>query len=158
MIELEYAGGARRLIPVEEADRIWKYGADRTAITLDGLDGVSWRKRALIIDQAMTEAAEDMTRLAKENAKRKAVKIDPDPVAVQRVFGRLSVLRDAGPGAGHHGGEGRSGVWQANGPVGRRRCRLWQDRGCAARSGAGRTGRQAGRHRRSDHGSRSPAL
>lgn len=79
VIELEYAGGARRLIPVEEADRIWKYGADRTAITLDGLDGVSWRKRRLIIDRAMTEAAEDLTRLAKENAKRKAVKIDPDP-------------------------------------------------------------------------------
>ena len=39
-IELEYAGGARRLVPVEEADRIWKYGADRTAVTLDGLDGV----------------------------------------------------------------------------------------------------------------------
>ena len=79
VIELEYAGGAKRLIPVEEADRIWKYGADRTAITLDGLDGVSWRKRRLIIDRAMSEAATDLTRLAKENAKRRAVKIEPDP-------------------------------------------------------------------------------
>src|SRR5262249_17469483 len=43
-IELEYADGARRLIPVEEADRIWRYGADRQAVTLDGLDGMSWRK------------------------------------------------------------------------------------------------------------------
>ena len=80
-IELEYGGGARRLVPVEEADRIWRYGADRSAVTLDGLDGVSWRKRRLIIDKAMTETAAEMTRLAKENAKRKGVKIDPDPAA-----------------------------------------------------------------------------
>lgn len=80
-IELEYAGGARRLIPVEEADRIWKYGADRSAVTLDGLDGASWRKRRLIIDRAMTDAAADLTRLAKANAKRRAVKIDPEAAA-----------------------------------------------------------------------------
>jgi transcription-repair coupling factor (superfamily II helicase) len=80
-IELEYGGGARRLIPVEEADRIWRYGADRSAVTLDGLDGVSWRKRRLIIDRAMTEAATDLTRLARENAKRRAVKIDPEASA-----------------------------------------------------------------------------
>lgn len=78
-IELEYAGGARRLIPVDEADRLWKYGADRSAVTLDGLDGASWRKRRLVIDRAMTETAADMTRLAKENAKRRAGKIEPDP-------------------------------------------------------------------------------
>ncbi len=80
-IELEYANGARRLIPVEEADRIWKYGADRSAVTLDSLDGASWRKRRLIIDRAMTDAAADLTRLARENARRRAVKIDPDPAA-----------------------------------------------------------------------------
>jgi len=80
-IELEYGGGARRLVPVEEADRIWRYGADRSAVTLDGLDGASWRKRRLIIDKAMTETAAEMTRLAKENAKRKGIKIEPDPGA-----------------------------------------------------------------------------
>lgn len=80
-IELEYAAGARRLVPVEEADRIWRYGADRSAVTLDGLDGAGWRKRRLIIDKAMTETAAEMTRLAKENAKRKGVKIEPDPGA-----------------------------------------------------------------------------
>jgi transcription-repair coupling factor (superfamily II helicase) len=84
-IELEYAGGARRLVPVEEADRIWKYGADRSAVTLDGLDGLSWRKRRLIIDRAMSDAANDFTRLARENAKRRAVKIEPD-VAAYKAF------------------------------------------------------------------------
>lgn len=78
-IELEYAGGARRLVAVEDADRIWRYGADRTAVTLDSLDGASWRKRRLVIDKAMSEAAADLTRLAKEHAKKRAVKIDPDP-------------------------------------------------------------------------------
>jgi transcription-repair coupling factor (superfamily II helicase) len=78
-IELEYGGGAKRLVSVDEADRIWKYGADRSAVTLDGLDGVSWRKRRLIIDRAMTETAAELTRLSRENAKRRAVKIAPDP-------------------------------------------------------------------------------
>src|SRR5690606_29659662 len=81
VIELEYAGGARRLVPVEEADRIWKYGADRSAVTLDGLDGTSWRKRRLVIDRAMTDTAADLTRLARENARRRAVRIEPDPAA-----------------------------------------------------------------------------
>jgi transcription-repair coupling factor (superfamily II helicase) len=80
-IELEYAGGAKRLIHVEEADRIWRYGADRDAVSLDGLDGVSWRKRRLVIDRAMAEAAKDLTQQAKDNSKRRAVKIDPDAAA-----------------------------------------------------------------------------
>lgn len=80
-IELEYADGARRHVSVEDADRLWKYGADRSAVTLDGLNGASWRKRRLVIDRAMSEAAVDMTRLAEENARKKAVKIEPDPAA-----------------------------------------------------------------------------
>jgi transcription-repair coupling factor (superfamily II helicase) len=80
-IELEYAGGARRLVAVEEADRIWRYGADRSAVALDGLDGASWRKRRLVIDKAMTETAADMTLQAKAKAKRRTAKIEPDPAA-----------------------------------------------------------------------------
>src|SRR5262249_61279989 len=94
-IELEYAGGGKRLIPVEEADRIWRYGADRSAVTLDGLDGLSWRKRRLVIDKAMQEAAEDLTRLAKENAKRRAVKIDPDLAAYKQFVAGCPVACDA---------------------------------------------------------------
>ena len=30
---------AARLVPVAEADRIWRYGADADAVTLDKLDG-----------------------------------------------------------------------------------------------------------------------
>ena len=40
---LEYAGGAKRILPLEEADRLWRYGADADAVTLDRLDGGSWR-------------------------------------------------------------------------------------------------------------------
>ena len=61
-IELEYAGGARRLIAVEDADRIWKYGADRTAVTLDGLDGTSWRKRRPVNGKANVGPGAHMSR------------------------------------------------------------------------------------------------
>jgi transcription-repair coupling factor (superfamily II helicase) len=50
-------------------------------VTLDGLDGVSWRKRRLVIDRAMTEAATELMRLSAESAKRRAARIEPDPAA-----------------------------------------------------------------------------
>jgi transcription-repair coupling factor (superfamily II helicase) len=41
-IRIEYAGGGQRLVPVEEADRIWRYGAEADAVSLDKPDGKSW--------------------------------------------------------------------------------------------------------------------
>jgi transcription-repair coupling factor (superfamily II helicase) len=71
-IRLEYAGGAQRLVPVEEADRLWRYGADEGAVTLDKLDGSSWQKRRGDIDAALAETARGLTDLARERAGRTA--------------------------------------------------------------------------------------
>jgi hypothetical protein len=46
---------------------------------------------------------------------------------------------------------------QADGPAGRRRCRLWQDRGGTARCGARGARRPPGDRRRADHGAGPPA-
>jgi transcription-repair coupling factor (superfamily II helicase) len=71
-IRLEYAGGAQRLVPVEEADRLWRYGADEDAVTLDKLDRSTWRKRRGDIDAALAETARGLTDLARERAGRTA--------------------------------------------------------------------------------------
>ena len=83
-IVLEYAGEDRRLVPVDEADRIWRYGADRDAVTLDKLDGTSWQKRRGAIDQAVAESARQLTRLAEERARRAAPPLKPPRAKYER--------------------------------------------------------------------------
>jgi transcription-repair coupling factor (superfamily II helicase) len=75
-IRLEYAGGAQRLVPVDEADRLWRYGADEGAVTLDKLDGSSWQKRRGDIDVALAESARGLTELARERAGRTAPSLE----------------------------------------------------------------------------------
>jgi transcription-repair coupling factor (superfamily II helicase) len=81
---LRFAGEARRLVPVAEADRIWRYGADEEAVTLDKLDGSSWEKRRSEIDAAIAETARGLTALAAERMKREAPVLEPDPAAYER--------------------------------------------------------------------------
>ena len=83
-IALEYAAGGRRLVPVAEADRIWRYGADRDAVTLDRLDGASWEKRRGAIDAAIAESARALTALATERAEKTTAVLEPDPAAYER--------------------------------------------------------------------------
>ncbi|HEX8443649.1 MAG TPA: DEAD/DEAH box helicase [Allosphingosinicella sp.] len=76
-VRLEQAGGAQRLVPVEEADRLWRYGAEAEAVTLDKLDGSSWQKRRAEIDLAIAETARQLIGLAEERARRTAPVLDP---------------------------------------------------------------------------------
>jgi transcription-repair coupling factor (superfamily II helicase) len=45
-LSLEFAGGARKLVPVDELDRIWRYGAAAEAVSLDRLGGGRGRSAA----------------------------------------------------------------------------------------------------------------
>ena len=84
MIALEYAGGSRRLVAIDEADRIWRYGADAEAVTLDKLDGSSWLKRRGEINAAIAESAKGLAALAEARAKLTAPVLDPDPAAYEK--------------------------------------------------------------------------
>jgi transcription-repair coupling factor (superfamily II helicase) len=79
-IRLEHAGGSQRLVPVEEAHRLWRYGGEADAVTLDKLDGSSWEKRRAEIDAAMAQTAKGLVALAEERAGLTAPVLDP-PVA-----------------------------------------------------------------------------
>ncbi|KTT70214.1 TRCF domain-containing protein [Sphingomonas endophytica] len=83
-IRLTYANDGVRLVPVAEADRLWRYGAEADAVTLDRLDGSSWQKRRGEIDAAIAQSARDLTALAAERAGRDAPVLDPDPAAYER--------------------------------------------------------------------------
>ena len=83
-VALRFAGDTRRLVPVGEADRLWRYGADEEAVTLDKLDGSSWEKRRLEIAAAVAEAARGLVALAAERLERTAPVLEPDPAAYER--------------------------------------------------------------------------
>ena len=76
-IRLEYAGETQRLVAVEEADRLWRYGSDADAVTLDKLDGSSWSKRRGDIDRTIAETARQLIALAEERAQRTAPVLEP---------------------------------------------------------------------------------
>jgi transcription-repair coupling factor (superfamily II helicase) len=76
-IRLQYAGETQRLVAVEEADRLWRYGADADAVTLDKLDGSSWEKRRGEIDRTVAETARQLVALAEERANRTAAVLNP---------------------------------------------------------------------------------
>jgi transcription-repair coupling factor (superfamily II helicase) len=83
-IVLRFAGDTRRLVPVSEAARLWRYGADENAVTLDKLDGSSWDKRRAEIAAAVAETARGLVALAAERMERTAPVLEPDPAAYER--------------------------------------------------------------------------
>ncbi|KQN00310.1 helicase-related protein [Sphingomonas sp. Leaf25] len=83
-IVLDYARDARRLVPVAEADRIWRYGAEGDGVTLDALDGTSWQKRRGAIDAAIAESARELAAIAAERDARQVPPIEAEVAAYER--------------------------------------------------------------------------
>ena len=88
-LRIEYARDAQRLVPVDETDRLWRYGADAEAVTLDRLDGSSWIKRRGDIDAAIATTAKALTVYAAERATRKTAPISAPPAPYERFVGRF---------------------------------------------------------------------
>jgi transcription-repair coupling factor (superfamily II helicase) len=83
-IVLRFAGDARRLVPAAEAHKLWRYGAEADAVTLDKLDGSTWAKRRGEIDAAIAQSARDLVRIAEERLAEHAPELVPDPAAYER--------------------------------------------------------------------------
>jgi transcription-repair coupling factor (superfamily II helicase) len=76
-LKLEYAGGKAQLVPLDEIDRLWRYGAEAEGATLDRLGGGSWEKRREEVEAQVRETAAAMARLAAERAELEAPAIRP---------------------------------------------------------------------------------
>lgn len=86
-IALRFAGGARRLVPVAEAGRLWRYGSDEGAVSLDRLDGSTWAKRRGEVMAAVAETARGLVQLADARAGVEATALDPDPARFEQLAG-----------------------------------------------------------------------
>lgn len=77
---LEYYGGASILVPMQEFDRLWRYGSEPQAVTLDRLHTDGWSKKREVIAKDIRRAARHLLRLAKERGDAKAeVFVPPAP-------------------------------------------------------------------------------
>jgi transcription-repair coupling factor (superfamily II helicase) len=83
-ILLRFAAEARRLVSAADASRIWRYGANEDAVTLDKLDGSTWEKRRGEVEAALAETARGLVSLAAERLSKTAPVLEPDPAAYER--------------------------------------------------------------------------
>ncbi|MGF9694019.1 DEAD/DEAH box helicase [Rhizobium sp. 0TCS1.26] len=63
---LEYRDGASLLVPMDEFGKLWRYGSEPEAVTLDRLHTEAWSKRRAEIDTDIRTAARHLMRLAKQ--------------------------------------------------------------------------------------------
>jgi len=89
VLRLEYHGGASVLAPVEEFDRLWRYGSERTAVTLDRLNTQGWAKRRAEVSAQIDATAAQMVELAKVRAAAETPPITPPKAAYARFTARF---------------------------------------------------------------------
>jgi transcription-repair coupling factor (superfamily II helicase) len=89
-LQLDYHGGASLLAPIEEIGRIWRYGAEAGAVTLDRLKGDGWIKRRAEVSRHVDEAAEQLVALAKTREARRCEPITPPKAAYAKFAARFA--------------------------------------------------------------------
>jgi len=71
-VRLEYAGGDKLYIPVENIDVLSRYGSSDEAVPLDRLGGEAWQKRRARLKERITAIAGELMQVAAERALKKA--------------------------------------------------------------------------------------
>jgi hypothetical protein len=156
-LQLDYHGGASLLAPIEEIGRIWRYGAEAGAVTLDRLKGDGWAqapgrgqppcRRGRRATGRPGQGAREPAAASRSRRPRPPTPSSP----------RASPIPRPPTSPPPSGGAGGPRLGASDGPVGVRRRRFRQDRGRASRRrrrGAERTPGGAGR---ADHGPGSTA-
>ncbi len=71
-VMLEYRGGDKLYIPVENIDVLSRYGSSEEAVMLDRLGGEAWQKRRARLKERIREIAGELMLVAAQRALRKA--------------------------------------------------------------------------------------
>jgi len=77
-VALEYAGGDKLYVPVENIDVLSRYGADSENATLDKLGGEAWQRRKARMKERIREIAGDLLATAAKRALRPAPIFEAD--------------------------------------------------------------------------------
>jgi transcription-repair coupling factor (superfamily II helicase) len=77
-VMLEYHGGDKLYIPVENIDVLSRYGSSEDVIALDRLGGEAWQRRRARLKQRIQEIASELMRTAAARMLKQAPVIEPD--------------------------------------------------------------------------------
>ncbi len=77
-VALEYAGGDKLYVPVENIDVLSRYGSESEGVTLDRLGGEAWQRRKSRMKERIREIAGELIRTAAERALRPGAVAEPD--------------------------------------------------------------------------------
>jgi len=83
-LRLRFAGDAILMVPVSQADRIWRYGPEPDAVTLDKLDGGTWPRRRLEAEATMARTARIMLEAARARRETQAPVLAPPANDMER--------------------------------------------------------------------------
>ena len=75
-VQLEYKGGDKLFIPVENIDVLSRYGSSEEAVMLDRLGGEAWQKRRARLKERTREIAGELMQVAAQRALKKAPVIE----------------------------------------------------------------------------------
>jgi len=78
-VALEYAGGDKLYVPVENLDVLSRYGSGEENVTLDRLGGEAWQRRKSRLKERIREIAHELLATAAKRALQKAPVMQPDP-------------------------------------------------------------------------------
>ncbi|HEX7742450.1 MAG TPA: transcription-repair coupling factor, partial [Sphingobium sp.] len=77
-VALEYAGGDKLYVPVENLEVLSRYGFDSEGVSLDRLGGEAWQRRKAKMKERIREIAGELLKTAAERALRSATLAEPD--------------------------------------------------------------------------------
>ena len=84
-LSVEFASERKLLVPVLEADQIWRYGSEAAEVPLDRLGGDDWRARRAEIETQLEATAGELLVLARQRRTARGPELRP-PAAVYRRF------------------------------------------------------------------------
>jgi transcription-repair coupling factor (superfamily II helicase) len=84
-VALEYAGGNKLYLPVENIELLSRYGSESEGVMLDRLGGEAWQRRKARMKERIREIAGELIRTAAIRATRPAPVAEPDSAFPQFV-------------------------------------------------------------------------
>ncbi len=88
-VMLEYAGGDKLYIPVENIDVLTRYGSSEQAVQLDRLGGEAWQRRRAKLRERIQAIAGELMKTAAARALRKAPVLEPDEAGYNQFLDRF---------------------------------------------------------------------
>ncbi len=92
---LEFAGEAKLLVPAEDIAKIWRYGGETEAVTLDRLGGAAWPKRREALERDLAALAGQLVAMARERQAARATRIVPKRRDYERFADRFPFAETA---------------------------------------------------------------